>query len=93
MPVLFSGLGEKSLERNKCLGHNSRQYGKLMLERQCLATLRSDVFINIHMTMVVNNWNVGMQSKTLGEVSQLLEDFPTQALSQNIPSTMPQLFL
>ena len=31
MPVLFSGLAEKSLERNKHSGHNPRQYGTYVL--------------------------------------------------------------
>ena len=39
--------------------------------------------------MVVNNWNIGMQSNMLGvlyEVNRLPVDFPTQALSQRLSS-------
>ena len=33
MLVLFSGWGEKLLERNKCTGHNLRQYGMVCTSR------------------------------------------------------------
>ena len=56
MPVLFSGLGEKLLERNKWLSHYLRQYGthKLVMgdikynkDSYCLAILLLVTYVQV----------------------------------------------